>query len=542
MQKFCTNCGTPLNQDTFICPNCGALPDSAPNAYEQTADPIVMQMPSNAAEPANAKKKFPWWIVAIAATAVVALTLVFTWQALLMAIAPRAALSIAMSSTAKSTQQRYENAPSTVLSQGAEYLKDGKLSINADVNYAGEQVKAQVDFAINDEKKQTAVGAALSLRDQNMKANIYLDPDFAAVSADFFNNGTYYGVAFETFKEDIRQSIFGESLTETDIDQADQIIQTILDFYTLDVDEEELAKPYKELIGKYIKELDMEKSSQSVSVDGKDYNCSALTYHLSEEDIQNLLEDILETAQSDDQLKDLIFRDSISDLSGTDLEAEFEDAIDEALDSISDVFKYVDFSADMIFYVRNNRVVALEMDTDIEVDEEKVDLIVEVSFGLKATSDIVANITIKADGETGRIKLISQVTDEDNVYKETLTAEMKIPYEDNVEASFTTKWNRSSGKLTLSLEAGADGETVEFDISCKLTKLEEGFELTVDHEDVEDLLAQFGDVELPEDLTFSVSIRCNKGAGITKPEYVNIRQWDTELLQQLQETLNSKFQ
>ena len=45
MQKFCTNCGTPLNQDTFICPNCGALPDSAPNAYNQTDDPIVMQMP-----------------------------------------------------------------------------------------------------------------------------------------------------------------------------------------------------------------------------------------------------------------------------------------------------------------------------------------------------------------------------------------------------------------------------------------------------------------------------------------------------------------
>ena len=542
MQKFCTNCGTPLNQDTFICPNCGALPDSAPNTYNQTDDPIVMQMPSNASEPAKAKKKFPWWIAAIAATAVVALALVFTWQSLLMAIAPRAALSMAMSSTAKSTQQRYENAPSTVLSQGAEYLKDGKLSVNADVSYAGEQVKAQVDFAFNDEKKQTAVGAALTLRDQSMKANVYLDPDFAAVNADFFNAGTYYGVAFETFKEDIRKSVFGESLSESDIDQADKIIQAVLDIYTLDIDEEELAKPYQQLIEQYIKELEMEKSSQTVSVDGKDYNCNALTYHLSEKDIQNLLEDILETVQHDDQLKNLIFSDSITNLSDTDPEEEFEDAIDEALDSISEAFESVDLSADMIFYVRNNRVVALELDADIEVDEEKVDLTMEISFGLKATSDIVTNITIRADGEIGRIKLISKVTDEDNVYKETLTAEVKIPYEDKVEASFTTKWNRSSGKLTLSLDAEAEGETVELDVSCKLTKLENGYELTFNQDDVADFLNQLNADTIPDDLDFSVTIRCTEGAGIDKPEYVNIRQWDAALLQQLQETLNSKFQ
>lgn len=541
MQKFCTNCGTPLNPNTFICPNCGALPDSAPNDYCQPTDPIVMQMPAAAPQSSQPKKKFPWWIVAIAATAVVALTLVFTWQALLMAIAPRAALSMAMNATAESFENRYKNAPSAIVSQGAEYLKDGKLSIGADVNYAGEKVNAQVDFGFNEEQKQTTVGAALTLRDQNLKANVYLDPDFAAVSADFFNDGTYYGIAFETFKEDIRQSIFGESLSEDTIEQADKIIQSILDIYTLDIDEEELIKPYKEIIEQYMKDLDMEKSNQSVAIDGKDYTCDALAYHISEEDIQNLLRDILETAQNDDDLKALICTDTIAELSGADMEAEFEDAIDEAMDAISDAFKSTDVSADMIFYVRHNRVIAIQLDEDIEVDEEKVDLTVEVSFGLKATSDIVTNITAKADGETGHIKLISKVTDENEVYKETLTFEASIPGEDKIEAALSTKWNRDSGKLTLSVEAEADGETVEFDITCKLTKLENGFELLVNQKDIEDLLRQFGDVDIPQDLTFTVSIRFTQGSNITKPEYVNIKQWDATLLQQLQEMINEKF-
>ena len=541
MQKFCTNCGAQLNENTFICPNCGALPD----AYITTPEQFVPEN-NNAPTPSKAvlapvKKKFPWWIVGVGFAAVLVLAVALSWQALLMMVAPKAALSMAMSSTVESFEDRYEGAPATVLSQSAEYLKDGKLSINADVNYAGEQVKAQVDLAFNEEKKQTTVGAALTLRDQNLKANIYLDPDFAAVSADFFNDGTYYGVAFETFKEDIRQSIFGESLSEDAIEQVDKIIQSILDIYTLDIDEKELMKPYKEIIEQYIKDLDMEKSSQAVTVDGKEYNCNALTYHLTKNDIHDLLEDILQTMQNDTQLKELICRDSIGDLTNTDLDDEFEDAIDEALDAIDEAFEEADMSADLIFLVRNNRLVALELDAEIEVDDEKADFKVEVSFGLKATSDIVMNITAKADGETARIKLISKVTDEADSFKETVTIEVRIPDEDKFEVSYSTKWNRSSGKLTISAEVDADGENMEFDFSCDLKTLDNGYELSIDRDDVEDFLAQFDEsISIPEDLDFSVTIRCTEGAEITKPEYVNIRQWDAELLQQLQEVLNEK--
>ena len=458
-----------------------------------------------------------------------------------MAVAPRAALAMAMNATGESLQERYENAPSSILFQSAEYLKDGNLAVNTDVNYAGEQLRAQLQFGFNDEKKQSTVGAALTVREQSYSANVYLDPEFAAVSADFFNEGTYYGVAFETFREDIRQSVFSEMLSDGQVESIDQFLRVFLDVYTLDVDKETLAEPYRKIITQYMKDLSVEKGRDPISLDGKQYNCSTLTYHLTEENVRDLLQDVLCTMRDDAELKKVICMDSVGELTGNDLESEFVDGINETIDSLSDAFASVELSVDVVFYVRSGRLMALNLDTDIKEDGKQADLKVDVSFGLNATSDIITCITASSEGQTAQMQFVSKVTDKNDIFKESFFAEIRLPDEDAILVTCSTKWERASGKLTVSADVEANGEQKQLSVSCNLKKLENGYELTFNQDDAADFLNQLNADTIPDDLDFSVTIRCTECANISKPEYVNIRQWDAALLQQLQETLTELF-
>ena len=542
MQKRCKTCGATLEQDTFICPSCGSLPDSHTNdmrffdANPEEATPAVEMSFGHVKT-----NRFPRWLIGAGIAAVLLVTLAFTWQALLMLVAPKTALTLALGTTGKDLQQRYSNSPATVIAESGTYLRDGMLSVNADVSYEGEQMQAQLNLAFNKERKQTAAGAALTLREKSYHANFYLDPEFAAVSTDLFNDGTYYGVTFETFKADIRKSIFGEELSDAQIENINSFIQAFLDVYTLDIDRKELIKPYKRVIKQYIKDLEAEKSNDTIFVDDKEYSCSTLTYSLSESDLYGLLDKLLDTLEDDDDLKAIICREQISNMTGSSIKDRYEKSILEMREALNEAIEEADFSLDVVFYIRNGRVVSMELTSNIEADGDVAEISAEISFGLNTKSDIVIDLSVNADDEIAEMKLTSEVTDEQDYYKETLTAEVNIPHEDKVKVTFATKWNKNNGKLTLSAKAQADSDTQEFSMQCTLNKLSNGFELTIDRKNLEDFLSQIDAGTLPEGLEFTVIIRCTKGADIAKPEYVNIDQFDAALLQQLQEILSKTF-
>lgn len=542
MQKRCKTCGAALEQDTFICPSCGALPDSHTDdmSFFET-QPEVDTPPVEMTFGSVKKKKFPRWILGVGIAAILVVALAFTWKALLMMIAPKTALSLAIGTTGKDLQQRYSHSPAAVVAEGTKYLQDGKLSINADISYEGERMQTQLDLAFNKEKKQTAAGAALTLGEKNYNASFYLDPEFAAVSTDLLKDDTYYGVTFETFKEDIRKSVFGEELSDAQIEHIDSIIQVFLDIYTLDIDREELSKPYKQVIKQYIKDQETEKENDTIIIDGKEYSCSTLTYSLSESDLYDLLDELIDTLEDDTDLKALICRERIGNLIGINMDEAYEEFILDMRKNLEEAFEEADFSLDVVFYVRSGRLVSMELESNIEVDGEEAEISAEISFGLQSKSDIVIDLAAKVDGEKAGIKLISKVTDDQDSYKETLTAEVNIPYEDKVKVTFSTKWNKSNGKLTFTAKAQAEGDTQEFSMQYTLNKLSNGFELIIDQKNVEDFLDQMDGDALPEGLEFTISVRCTKGADITKPEYVNIDRFDETLLQQLQETLNDLF-
>lgn len=540
MQKFCTNCGTQLHENCFICPNCGALPDPDP-IVEQAAAPAQPTADSvSVVEPPKASG-FRWWMAAIPAVLVVAVVAALCWQSILMTVAPKVALAMAMNKTSDSVSKRYEDSPVTVLNKGAGFMENGEISVNAEARYDGETYAGEFVMGFCQEQKQISFSAAADLMGKSYAANAYLDPEFAAVSADFFNGGTFYGITFETFKEDAMESILSEYLTQTDIEEADELIQVFLDVYTMDVDTQALMEPYKAVIEEYVLDLETAKDTDEIKLDGQMYECTTLTYVLTEDDIMGLYERLLEVLEEDEDLKALICLEAFGTVTGTDMEERWNEVIDELNDAIRDLRKEADFCADLIFYVRNGRLVNIRIDAEIEVDEEVVEVRCDVNYGLKSDSDMVCKLVMECDGEKIVCEVVSSITNTYDKFQEVITVSVKTPYDETTEWELTTKWNKESGKLSLGARSSYDGEqTGSLSFTCKLEELEKGFKLSLDEDDIADIMEAMS-AELPEGVTFDLLITCTENAQIEKPEYVNLDQWDATLVEELEEAINENF-
>lgn len=539
MQKFCTNCGAQLDEDVFICPNCGALPDSMSNSEQM---PHTQQPEVAAAPPVPTKKtgKFKLWMVAVPALLIIAVVLAFTWQSLLMMVAPRAALTLAAGSTSHSLEDRYDGSPVALLNK-VDFAEQSRLAFGADINYAGEAIKAKIQLDYLKAQHQCAISASLCNAQKEYAANMYLDSELAAASLNFFDAGAYYGLTFDSFKEDIKKSFLGQMLDDEQIDMVDTALQTMLDMYTMDTDEEALLEPYRQVIGDFVAELEAQKGSAEALLDGNTYQCNTVSFVLTEEAAVDLMKELIKTLKEDPQMQELMTSDLSDILDKEDLEESWDEIIKTLEESVEELAETADFDAELISYVRNGRLVQLRLDVTLEVDGEEMDLRMDMIFGLRAESDLIFELSAKHDGEKAVIKAVSSITNEDSVFHEKLKITVNIPDADKAEMELTTEWNKETDKLTLSAEIDADGERMEeMTFSCKLKELENGFEITIDQEDLKPLL-ELADASIPEEMSFSITIACTAEAQIIKPDYVNLDKWNEDMFTRLQEAINNEF-
>lgn len=539
MQKFCTNCGAQLDEDVFICPNCGALPDSMSNSEQM---PHTQQPEVAVAPPVPAKKtgKFKLWMVAVPALLIIAVVLAFTWQSLLMMIAPRAALSLAAGSTSHSLEERYDGSPVALLNK-VDFAEQSRLAFGADINYAGEAVKAKIQLDYLKAQRQCAISASLRNSQKEYAANMYLDPEFAAASLNFFDAGTYYGLTFDSFKEDIKKSFLGQMLEDEQIDMIDTALQSMLDMYTMDTDEEALLEPYRQVIEDFVTELEAQKGTAEAQLDGNTYQCNTVSFVLTEEAVVDLMKELIKTLKEDPQMKVLMTSDLSDVLDEEDLEESWDEVIKSLEDSVEEFAETADFDTELISYVRNGRLVQLRLDVTLKVDGEEIDVRMDMVFGLKPESDLIFELSAKQDGEKAVIKAVSSITNEDSVFHEKLKIAVNIPDADKAEMELTTKWNKETGRLTISAEMEADGEHMdEMTFTCKLKELENGFEITIDQEDLKQLL-DLADVSIPDELSFSINIACTAEVQITKPDYVNLDKWNEDMFARLQEAISNEY-
>ena len=534
MSKYCINCGSSMDDNAFICPNCGALPSVEP---VQTNAPVVQTVEIPAAPssvPMKAPSKIKWWMVAVPAVLIVAVTLLFTWQTLLMMFAPQAALRFAMDKTMQSVSSRYEGSPMSVLFTANPEAEFTQTRLNADVNYAGNAMEGKLVCQSNLKNKQHTLSAAFSMAGQTYGGAFYMDPDFAAASLDFFNDGAYYGITFESFKDDAAKSILSDFMTPEQIEALDNMIQSLVGTINREYDPE-MGKPYAEVIEDFIANLELAKDSVELTSEGKICKCDTITYHAEKEAIISLCETLIGIMEEDENFKSMLPNDTLSDFTDETIPANGIELLRNVLKEL----KKGDIDFRLVYYVYNGRLIQTDLAISMVIEGEALNFDTQVHYGLRADSDLSCRIIVKANGEELVVNITSSVVRDEGSYSENLIIIADVPDNEPVSMEILTSWNKETGKLSANLALKSE-ENKEYTFTCSLKQLENGYEISIDHKDVSQLL-EAADIELPEDLTFFISLTVTNEAEITKPEYTNLDKWDAPLVQQLQQAIMSQF-
>jgi hypothetical protein len=552
LNRYCPYCGTLLPEGASFCGNCGYSvnfvpandnaeigetvvlsdlqpeyqPEYQPNyqpefqpeyqpQYQQDYQPAA-PIPDLTPVPSKKKRRWPIVVGSIVAFLVAA---AFLWQPIFMRVAPQAYLVLALNRTNADMTKRQEGSPAELMHVAEDCTKKGTIDLNVKYNNllfsSDVHINADLSLQSDVEKKQWLADFALSSAQMNADLSVFTSNHHISLGTSLFQDGKHYGVTYDSIEDDLRASIFGESLEDEQIDMIVKITDIVQDAINSAGNLDDRFKPYKDLIEKFIKELDADVGRGKVAINGKDKACDTMTFTLDQDDLIDLMEDLMDLLMEEDFIQALGLRDQISD------------GINEVFEAIE---QNCDIEFELTYYFYHAKVAAMGVDIDFELEKMDTPLTAQllVNYGSNAAKDdIVTEIKIKADGETMKGTIVSSVKKESGNYTETVTLKLggSAMYGENIEVEFVTKWKKDAEKLEIgfSLEQGENSfeATIPFGLKVK----DDGFELSI--ENVFDVIAAFDqnreeadDVE--DGQVCSLVVKFSKKCDISVPEYVNL--------------------
>ena len=202
--------------------------------------------------------KFKWLMIVLPLVLAVSVAAAAAWEPLMMRFAPEAVLSSAWEKTAEKLDKRSEGSPLDVISDaGRDWAKNGELAVDVAADIYGQEISAQLLVQSVQAKQQAAASASVNFMGEEVKANFYLDKNSAALSVNPYLDGTYYGVTFDSFREDLAASVLGQYLDEEEAAELEESISQLRDNIRSKTDTEALLAPYKKIVESYIDSLEL---------------------------------------------------------------------------------------------------------------------------------------------------------------------------------------------------------------------------------------------------------------------------------------------
>ncbi len=614
--RFCTNCGNAVTEPTNVPapepvaevaapvevpapqPEVMEAPQAAVQPEAPVEAPVEAPAEANAAEPVvplqfeqpvvqaeqpvvtapvegftaepenkkGKKKKKMWWMIPVAAVLALVVAAAFLWKPLLLKFAPDTYMSMAEANTMKDLEKRMEETPAGLIAQSFEDYKKNTTDISVDFkDKDDQQIKVDLSLAADMEKHQMAVNADFEVKTTEPMsvaisgdAGVFINDKFAAVGCDPITDGKYYGLTYDSFKEDIKKSAFAEMLTDEQIDQVADLLEQVSDQIGSDVDYEEILMPYVEICKDHIKTLDKTTGKESIELGDKSYKCDTISYEMDLDSLIELTEKILDQLEDDKTIQNLVA--PVMVVADEDMDEAWSEWISEMRDSLKETDDAGDLNMKVTNYYRSMKLVAARMENEVTVElsadvdddfavapissdsesTEKVKIELFVSYGADpAKDDMKITFAVKQDDETNKVTVVSSVSKEDDICKETVKITMKG--EDMDESIvLTSKWNSESGKWTIGVEGEDDGEDIAVSFDLKLKEVENGFKLSVDdvYGLVKGVMEDIGEeADLGEEFDCSISVTFTGDASIKAPEYINLDKIDETVVTEIGEKL-----
>jgi hypothetical protein len=527
---FCAKCGAENDGASRYCLKCGAFLDNpgTDNVNGGAAGP---------AENASGKKFIPFlkkrWMI-LTPVAVLIIVLLFSFNSILAMVSPAYAVKRASEHTLSLVGRRMENSSLGFLQILSECLRAGSVKTDFSYDDGYTETVGSVTLLSQSAGKNYGIEADMSIDGEDFGLTALFNPERLAFRASVIDDN-FYGITYATFKQDIE--LFAD---ETGLDgNTVEALQELYDYLSSARKNEfkDIAEKYERFIGDFIKGLTPRKTSEQITSNGKTYNCKAVVYEITEDDLVAFLTELKDIVSGDEQLRDYLFSyfdmqnlgySNIYDDWGYDtpdpdeIYDDLMDQFDELIDLIED-----DYSGTVraTFYLSGNELIRAAVSGDPKISGSKIEFEVYIDYGKNPARDDIEIVFSGegADGSEMELNLTYRSEHKGNTVTDIVRLETDQGDYDS-EVTFTSEWDKKTGSLNITAETDYD----DFKISGNLTMDNKGFTL-----ELEDLLdGSYSDESL--DLTIAAS----KGVTIPNPDYVNLDKWGEDLLADLQEGLD----
>ena len=510
-----------------------------------TPEPMAVDAP----QPVR-QKKVKAWMIAVPVIGVLlagVLTVVLLWDAIYVRIAPSAVLFDAMKNTYSDLAVRSDGTLLPVLEKAVD--ENGRYTLEMDMSVA-EEGYMYVDAAIltlcDIQNSQFRMDAGIDI---GMYGAISLDADFGLygdqeyLAANWKQafGADYYGIAYDTFAEDIRaNSLIYESIGEDTL----LVLEDFLSVYREQMDTVAdygegytFNEAYVNILTDFFEERKPEVGTALLTLTGAEQKCWKITYMLTDEELAGLIEQFGEVMEEDEALKNLFdtqfaaYEDIDGELAEILKEVRFE--YFESIQELADSIRESGGSSALSFFLYNEKVVNLEYAYTAEDTEMSASLMLGEN---SAEDDIVFLYTYEDAEGSGSLEQIYSVTREEASVGESISLTIKDASGD-IHILLGYDWHRETGDLVVTIQYDDGVDTLDAAVDMKLVEEENGF--TLELPELFGLMNAFGDdtVSDTDGMTFTVGIAMHAGAQISAPEYINIRELDEGAIEEMAKNL-----
>lgn len=421
------------------------------------------------------KGKKKWlWLMAAAGLAAIAGAAVLYWDTLLIYMAPKVVLGDALTAAFSQLQQRFEGDPLGIVLKTLD--PEGKQTA-ALVLETEDPVLGRIRYDMHAQLQPHVFSAegVVSAEGRDLDLSIYMDPDFMAVSSDDLVRGSYYGITYDTFLQDIRSiPLLNWMIGEAVLSKWDASVQSIQQKMQKDYPIPQIPSITQSDLQKLLLALiatpaDVERTA--VLVHDQALECYRITYALSGPQVLEVLQQFI------------------------------------ALDGAQTA------SVTAAFYLHEQAVVLA--DAEIEAGETLYHL--QVELGQDVQNDPLAvKYSEKKGSDLCQLDFSVVTSHREDLYRES----WEIQRTGEAVTVFSYEWKENTGDMVLTVNGSES-------IDLNLTESPTG--LYLETNELNRLLAiAAGQPHDPQARQYRGSIRVSRGAEIAVPEYKNLNQWSMD--------------
>jgi len=509
---YCNKCGKKLYEEDKYCSDCGtqtslktSTPGNTPLSF--TGPPQISKKPRKAL-----------WITIISVTAVILVTatvylLYFRDAGALLS------LNRAINNLNTEVTERINNTPVKAAAMLPEIMEDG--TVTADFSYSNSilgswfssDISGNVKLASNTIDRDFALDARLNVFGGNYDLDAYIDRERLALRLQLLGD-SFYGITYETFRDDIR--VFGKllRLSDRDMDMYADIVDQISSVMNMESQDKEINEAYMDVFSGFIGNLSIN-SSRMVSESTDKKTNRIITIFVSKDDLVALFNDLYDIFENDKGLQEQlnIYGSSLFQIL-TDNNLSNHDYFLTTIKDIIDNFER-SYSGDiklMFFIGEKDRLVRFVINSDIEYNGENLEYGVTFDFGNSITDTWMFSFWTAKNNDIEMLSINWSYDD----FSETYINTVLVTATDMAYTIFSSEWNKDNGNYIFSYDDGYD----TYEIVGNFTLDDTSFRL---------MLHDISPAN--SDSNFTISILAEPGAQIDKINYINIDKWGNALLE-----------